>query len=245
MAASTRAAFIIDDNIGLDQEHMLEVCDLLAFLNKRKTPRMVFLQLSAQSIVQFADNMDRMKAAGLHAVFVGFETMSRRDLKNVSKPSSPSVNKEAAHILRANRIGIVAGCIFGFPDDDAATIQESFRAIIDLRPDVIYPQFLTPYPGTELREEMAASDLIESNDFSRYDGYTCNTRTKHLSNNELRTALHKEILKSFFNPKMLWGNHVVGQHPSLVIPFLSNLTRLAVNLLKKRDFPRQEFDFRF
>lgn len=243
ISKSKKAVFIVDDNIGLDKEHLMELCDLLNILNKQGTPRMHTIQLSAQTVAKYPDMVAKMGKAGFGMVFVGFETMNRRALKDVSKSSSPEINSEAAKILRANGIAIIAGCIFGFPDDDLAAISESFDAILELRPDIIFPQYLTPYPGTAIREEMEAAGLITSNDFSRYDGYTCNVRTKKISNRELRVALQKEILKSFFNPKLLIGNKVVTRFPSAVLPFMNNIYCLARNILKDQDCPRQKFVF--
>lgn len=243
VSKSKDAVFIVDDNVGLDRDHLMELCGLLGTLNRNVQQRSYIIQLSAQTIAASPDVIALMGKAGFKLVFVGFETMDMRALSGVSKPSSPELNREAARILRANGMTIVAGCIFGFPDDGIDSIRESFDAIIDLRPDIIYPQYLTPYPGTVLRGEMEAMGLIESNDFSRYDGYTCNVKTKKLSNSQLRRALQKEILKSFFNPKLLIGNRAVLKFPSLVLPFASNLISLARDIIKDQDPPRQKFIF--
>jgi radical SAM superfamily enzyme YgiQ (UPF0313 family) len=240
IAPGKRAVFIVDDNIGLDKAHLEELCGLLSVVNRNRE-RHVFIQMSAATIAQSPTLVEKMRKAGFEAIFVGFEAMDRRALKEAGKPSNPEVNREAARILRANRIVIVAGCIFGFPEDDAAAVADSFRAIIDLRPDVIYPQYLTPYPGTELRREMAAADLIDSHDFARYDGYTCNVRTRKLSGPALRRAVQWALLKSFLAPRLLWGNQVVGRNPGVVVPFAANFLHVLENLLLDRDSPRQDF----
>jgi radical SAM superfamily enzyme YgiQ (UPF0313 family) len=240
LAPGKRAVFIVDDNIGLDKAHLEELCGLLSVINRGRE-RLVIIQMSAATIAQSPELVAKMREAGFGAVFVGFEAMDRRALKEAGKPSNPEANRAAARILRANRIAIIAGCIFGFPDDDRAAVADGFRAIIDLRPDVLYPQYLTPYPGTELRAEMAAADLIDSHDFARYDGYTCNIRTRKLANAELRRAVQWEIMKTFMTPKLLWGNQFVGRHPGVVVPFAWNFLHTLGNIVLDRESPRRDF----
>lgn len=242
LSPKKRGVFIVDDNIGLDQAHLEELCALLTMLNRRQE-RLLFIQMSASTIVQSPKLIEKMRQVGFKAVFVGFEAMDKRALQGTSKPSSPEVNREAARILRANRMMIIAGCIFGFPDDDGAAVADSFRAIIELRPDIIYPQYLTPYPGTVLRREMEECGLIDSNDFARYDGYTCNIRTRQLTNRELRIAVQREIIKSFFSPKLIWGNQALKQCPTAVFRFAANFFNLLGNFARNQDSPRQRFEF--
>jgi len=107
-------------------------------------------------------------------------------LKGVNKPTNPDTNKAAAVILRQHNIAILAGCIFGYPEDTKETVIENFRKIKLLKPDIIYAQFMTPYPKTVLRQEMMDEGLIVNKDgYKDYDGFVCNVRTRHLSQKEL------------------------------------------------------------
>ena len=51
-------------------------------------------------------------------------------------------------------IMVVAGLIFGFPDDDEADIVENYNFLKSLDADSAYCQILTPYPKTVMRQQL-------------------------------------------------------------------------------------------
>ncbi len=126
-------------------------------------------------------------------------------------------------------MAIIAGCIFGFPEDTRSSVIENFRMIKQLKPDMIYAQYLTPYPKTLLRQEMLDAGLVMNfSDYHAYDGFTCNIRTRHLSQTSLYRCLKKEGMKSNFDPSLISVNYFLRK---CTLPFLRTITMaVATNI---------------
>jgi anaerobic magnesium-protoporphyrin IX monomethyl ester cyclase len=203
-AQGTNAVFFSDDNITFDIEHFESICDAIVAngLNEMN----FVTQVTAVGIADNPQLVAKMEKANFRIVFVGFESMEPKYLKGMKKPTSPEKNRRAAELLRKHNIGIIAGCVVGYPEDNWDSITRQYKMIKELKPDAIYAQYLTPYPRTRVREELQAEDLITNNDFSRYDGFTCNIRTRHLSEQDLFRCLKSLTLRKMFDPRMIYVN---------------------------------------
>jgi hypothetical protein len=106
-------------------------------------------------------------------------------------------------------MGVNALFIVGFPNDTKESIQMNFRNLMKLKPDALYCQFITPYPKTEVREQLLAEGLVENvDDYTTYDGYHCNIRTRHLSREQLWDVFTRENIKSWW-PQIKSGNYFI------------------------------------
>jgi len=200
-ATGTRGVFLTDDNIIFAPNHFTALCE--AIIKHGLNDLYYSVQLSAAGIAKNPELIALMDKANFRSIFVGFESMLESNLKDMSKPTSPAINKTAAQLLRQNNMAIFAGVIAGYPDDTRETISENFRKIGELKPDALYAQYLTPYPKTEVRKDMLAEGLITNvNDLSLYDGFTCNIRTHHLSNVQLFKALKCEAFRFLLDPRI-------------------------------------------
>ncbi len=210
-ARGTQAVFFSDDNITYDVAHFHDICD--AIIANGLNDMIYLTQVTAVGLADNPDLVMKMEKANFKVAFVGFESMEPSALKEMKKPTSPEKNRRAAQLLRRHHIAIIAGCVVGYPDDDWESVTRQYRMIKALRPDSIYAQFLTPYPRTRVREELQAEDLITNNNFSRYDGFTCNIRTRHLSEQELFRCLKSLTLRKVFDPKMIFINAFLRMFP--------------------------------
>jgi radical SAM superfamily enzyme YgiQ (UPF0313 family) len=211
-----RAVFFVDDNITHDIEHFRRVCQAIV---QHGLHDLVYLtQVSAVGIAQNPELVADMDRANFRIAFVGFESMDPDALKGVKKPTSPEINRRAAALLRRHRIAIIAGCIFGYPEDTRESVVRNFRLILQLKPDMVYAQYLTPYPKTVLRREMLEAGLIVNlDDYRYYDGFTCNTRTRYLSREELYRCLKAEAFRGYFHPSLIAANYFVRNHPGFFL----------------------------
>jgi anaerobic magnesium-protoporphyrin IX monomethyl ester cyclase len=216
-----KTVFFVDDNITYDIDHFRRVCQ--AIIRNGLNDMSYLVQATALGIANNPELVADMDKANFRYVFVGFESMIPSALKGVNKPTNPDTNKAAAVILRQHGIAIIAGCIFGYPEDTKETVIENFRRIKLLKPDIIYAQFMTPYPKTVLRQEMMDEGLIVNKDgYKDYDGFVCNVRTRHLSQTELYRCLKKELAKCNFDPSLVMANY-----------FLRNCTYAFVKTITK------------
>jgi radical SAM superfamily enzyme YgiQ (UPF0313 family) len=215
----SKAVFFVDDNITHDIDHFRRVCRAIVLHGLNDMHYLV--QATAVGIAQNPDLVADMDRANFRYVFVGFEAMTPQALKGVNKPTNPEINRRAAALLRQHGMAIIAGCIVGYPEDTAASVRENIRLIRSLKPDMIYAQYLTPYPKTVLREEMLAAGLVTNlNDYGRYDGFSCNIRTHHLETRELYRILKGQMVLSHFDPSLIKANFFLRKCPR---PFLRSV----------------------
>jgi anaerobic magnesium-protoporphyrin IX monomethyl ester cyclase len=117
--------------------------------------------------------------------------------------------------------------------------------IEDLKPDLIYSQYLTPYPKTPVRQELLEAGLVVNvDDYKKYNGFQCNIRTRHLSRDELYNLMRGLGFKSNFKISLIVKNQFFRYHMryflrslgKIVAEGLYNLTR---DLLPKFLQPRK------
>jgi radical SAM superfamily enzyme YgiQ (UPF0313 family) len=223
----TQAVFFADDNLTFDIGHFRRLCRAIAAhgLNDLRYAT----QAAAAGLARNQELVAEMKRANFWMVFVGFESMTAGNLKDMDKPTSPEINRRAAALLRQHDMGIIAGVIFGFPEDTGASITQNYRLLKKMRPDLIYSQYLTPYPKTRLRREMLDAGLVANvDDFRTYDGFHCNIRTRRLDQAGLYRSLKLESLKSYFDPTLYVGNFFLRHNP---LAFFRAIGRAMLSIL--------------
>ena len=238
-----KAVFFVDDNITYDIDHFRQVCQ--AIVQHQLNDLCYLTQVSAAGIAQHPELVADMDRANFRITFVGFESMDPNALKGMKKPTSPELNRRAAALLRQHRIAIIAGLISGYPEDTRETVTQNWRMIEDLQPDLIYSQYLTPYPKTPVRQELLEAGLVvDVDDYTKYDGFHCNIRTRHLSRDELYNLMRGLGFKSNFKISLIVDNQFLRNHTryflrslgKVVAEGLYNLTR---DLLPKILQPRK------
>ncbi len=239
-ARGVRAVFFVDDNITCDVDHFRRLCRTI--VDEGLVDMQYVVQVTAAGIAQNPDLADAMAAANFRYAFVGFESMRTTGLRQMQKPTSPEINRRAARLLRDRDIALIGGLIAGYPDDTRDTLREDFRLFRELHADMLYAQYLTPYPRTVLRDELLAADLITNvDDFRTYNGFNCNVRTHHLTRDALHRAFKWEALKFSLRPWHLFGNRLLHRHAgellkSVGYTFLSDVFNVITARGVRRSF---------
>lgn len=204
-AAGTEIVFLSDDNITYDTEHFSAICR--AITDNGLNDMLYGIQASAYGIAKNPALVELMDRANIRLINLGLESMDPETLKYMKKATSIEINREAVRLLKAHNMGINALFIVGFPEDTKQSIRTNFRNLMELGPDTLYCQFITPYPKTEIREQLLAAGLVENrDDFSQYDGYHCNIRTRHLTREQLWNVFTMENIRSWW-PQIRGGNY--------------------------------------
>ena len=92
--------------------------------------------------------LKQMHEAGCSQLLYGYESFSKRVLKNVGKGATPEANEKSLRITLEAGIRPVPNQMMGFPDDFHDSLIECVEAWNRLGIEV-FPFFATPYPGTE------------------------------------------------------------------------------------------------
>jgi radical SAM superfamily enzyme YgiQ (UPF0313 family) len=181
----SKAIFISDDNITIDGQRYLELNDEII---KAKFNMTFAVQASVKGLKKTPGLAEKMAKAGTKFVFLGIENTSDSALHFMHKSNQlkSSDTAEVVKELKKNGIMIIGGFIFGYPEDTRETMLENFRYAKKLGVDVQLFNILTPHLKTELRDELLKEGLITNiDDYSKYNHYAANVRTRHLSAEQL------------------------------------------------------------
>jgi radical SAM superfamily enzyme YgiQ (UPF0313 family) len=209
---NTRMIFIADDNMVLDSERVITICD--AIISRNYKGLNFTVQADCISISRNEEMVSKMSMAGIKTIFLGIENVSRKNLMAVYKGDIVNASRKAVKLCHKYGIMVFAGMIFGFPDDDESDIIENYNFLKSLDAEFAYCQILTPYPKTKLRQQLMDLGMVTNlNDYKRYNGILANIRTQHLETEQLQYLvwLHRQKIIGWWEPseqlksqKTLW-----------------------------------------
>jgi len=197
----TRWIFVADDNLVLEPERVLALCD--AIIARRYRGLNFVVQADCITMSRHEEMVRRMAQAGFKTIFLGIENVSKKNLKVAGKGNIVAASRQAVANCHKYGIMVVAGMIFGFPDDDEEDIIENYRFLRAIEADTSYCQILTPYPKTGMRQHLLDEGLVtNADDFTRYNGMWANVRTRHLSAEELQYLVwyHQQKVMGWWEP---------------------------------------------
>ena len=158
------AIFFADDNIIADKEFARQL--FLAL----KPHDINWMCQSSVNISREDELLKVMRESGCGAIFIGFESLSQKNLASMRK----GINQRYDYLQAIARIqshgmlvhsSFIVGCDFDTQDtfEDLINFIEEARLLMPLI------NILTPFPGTELFERFEREGRILHKDWSKYD----------------------------------------------------------------------------
>lgn len=196
-----RWVFIVDDNMVLDPQRVMDLCDAIIARGYRKLNLVV--QADCISMSRNEEMVKKMARAGFRSVFLGIENVSQKNLAAAHKGDIVTASQKAVEICHRHGIMVIGGLIFGFPDDDEQDIINNYQFLNTIDADAAYCQILTPYPKTEMRQQLLDQGLVTNPDnLKRYSGLWANVRTNHLSSDRLQYLFwyHRQKVLGWWKP---------------------------------------------
>ena len=220
-----RGVFFVDDNITIDVPRFKELCEEIRAAGLSHLRYIV--QASVHGIAKDATLAPAMARAGFDTVFMGIENAEDANVASLDiaakRGKTEDETPRAVRLLQENGIKAVGGFIVGNPDDDRAAIRRTFRYAGRLGLDFPIVQCLTPYPRTEMRDELLDEGLVTNpDDLTRYNGYMVNVRTRHLSSDEIARAMLWEGVKLYYDPRAAWRSRFFHDFPAFRGAMLRN-----------------------
>lgn len=199
---NTRFVFVTDDNMVLNPKRAIELCNAIKARGYRGLNLTV--QADCRSIAANEEMVRAMGEAGFRMIFLGIENVSEKNLTFMNKGNIIADTRRAIDLCHRHGIMVIAGLIFGLPDDDDETIKRNYEYFLSLYDGIPpYLQIITPYPKTRMHKEMMKAGLITNpSDFRWYNGQFANVRTNHLSSEELQYSFwyHRQTVLGWLKP---------------------------------------------
>lgn len=234
-AHGARGVFFADDNINLHPERFKALCR--AIVDNGLQMMEYVSQADVAGFARHPDLIDEMQRAGFSGVFLGIESVNPEHWRFLKKSNSWETTRTVVESLRKAGIYVAGGFILGNPDDDAATIRAAFRTARILPLDHAIMWCLTPYLGTDIREELLAEGLVTNTDqFERYNGFICNVRTRHLDHDALTRLIASEGLKLYLDPRFILRGNLWRTSPGIIRTYYACIAEFATKGYRNRLF---------
>lgn len=178
-----RSVFLIDDNFVVNANHVAVLCDAII----REKLDMFFMSTArVDMVLRHPEVFKKMADAGFIFLFLGLESFSDNALQNLKKQFKFQQIKSAIKILHNLGFIIQGNVILGADFSDTEQDLESTIQIAKSL-DVDIPTFsiLTPYPGTQLMDEVEKKNALISHDWRDFNWVTPTMRYPFLTPEQL------------------------------------------------------------
>jgi len=242
--------FFYDDNFAADRRRCRELLEAMtgAGMRFRWTTQV------RADVARDPELVALMRRAGCHTVFIGFESVNPRSLREMRKAQSVEELDRAVGVLRRHGIHIHGMFVLGFDQDDWETVRETVRWAKKARLTSTQFLILTPLPGSEFYDRVAAEGRICFKDWSLYDAHHAVFRPARFSLYDLQRA-QIESHKSFYSWRAQLRRFVGGRWLSLSLgQYARSLNRMwqsrnrtfmkALELLRPRRGAEVSVDYR-
>jgi len=238
--------FFVDDNITLNTKRMKRLCE--AIIDSGLDDIYYQTQASTSGIAKSKEVVDMMAKAGFDGVFLGIENALPRNIEFFGKAGMATDSEKAVKYLHEHRIIVSGGIISGNPDDTREDVLRNFELARKLKLDVPIFYIMTPYPKTEVREELINMGLVTNpDDVTKYDGIYANVKTKHLSTDELQYLVWKMNV-NYYNMEWYRSNNIIRRYPKwylkrtleLIPRYAKRRLQVALGLKTERDFYHED-----
>ncbi|KPA13030.1 radical SAM domain-containing protein [Candidatus Magnetomorum sp. HK-1] len=173
---------IADDLFTANKKRVIQFCEII------KDRKLSFVW-SAFSRVNTVDPeiLSMMKSAGCYAVSFGIESGNPEMLKRIQKGITREQARYASKCCKESGIRTHASFMVGLPGETHETLNDTLEFAESLGIEYGF-HFLSPFPGTTLRENINDYDLeIITNDWEKYDANQAIVKTSSLSPEDIDT----------------------------------------------------------
>jgi radical SAM superfamily enzyme YgiQ (UPF0313 family) len=146
--------------------------------------------------------VELMARAGCEAVLLGVESMDENALTLYRKRATVDNNFEAVKNLKKHNIISLASTIVGTPQETHESINRNFGYLMELAPEMLWINILTPYIGTD--DWDLYQDRIFDRNWQHYDVYHSVMKLDNLSPSEVEFAQRRMMTMYYTRPKYMF-----------------------------------------
>ncbi|MGD2271514.1 MAG: radical SAM protein [Desulfobacterales bacterium] len=173
----------VDNNLGSDKDYLRRLCRELRKLEK------IWSAAVTIDVTDDASLVREMALSGCTGVFVGFESLTAKNLSDAKKKTPlPEDYARRVDIFHTHGIQVNASFVLGFDHDRPDVFKKTVNWVEKNRLACATFHILTPYPGTPFFRKLEKEKRILHRDWDRYDTAHVVFRPRHMTPNELRTG---------------------------------------------------------
>ncbi len=208
--------FIMDSLFIGKRSRVIDICNGII-------KRGLSLKWGCEAHVRFVDTelVKIMESAGCYDMAFGIESGVQRLLDAVNKKTTLDQIRNAVHLVKNNTKIKVSGLfILGLPGETKADTLQTIRFAKSLPLDIAQFSILTPYPGSEIFDNLRAKGelddglrpggTLDTSVWLRYSSYISYTDknpiwvTPEQTPEQLKTLQKRALREFYFRPKHFW-----------------------------------------
>jgi radical SAM superfamily enzyme YgiQ (UPF0313 family) len=188
----------VDNNLGSNRPYLRALCEALRPLEKIWSAAVSIDVTDDPSLVR------AMALAGCTGVFVGFESLTDRNLADARKKTPlASDYTRRVRMLHDSGVQVNGSFVFGFDHDRPDVFERTVDWIEENRLECATFHVLTPYPSTPLFRQMEAEGRLLHRDWSLYDTAHAVFRPKNMTPEELEQG-YAWTYQRLFSHASIW-----------------------------------------
>jgi anaerobic magnesium-protoporphyrin IX monomethyl ester cyclase len=199
-----QAILIVDDNITVDVIRFENLCKEI--IHSKLNDIKYAVQASIPDLKRAPGLPKLMSETGVNICFLGIENIrdNNIDFLNTKQIQHHEI-QEIISELQGYGITVIGSFIIGNPEDTREIIYENFHYANTINVDIPLFLILTPFPKTDIRKELLNGGFITNeNDYSKYDLFHANVKTRYLTSHDLDKIRDEIAFKIFKNSSRLW-----------------------------------------
>lgn len=191
-----RHLYFLDDHLLGHQRFASELFEGMRGMGR------LFQGASTVDAILRGDLIEKAVEAGLRSVFIGFESLSAENLSGCNKKQNLRRDYEAV-VRRLSELGVMinASFVFGLDDDDKDVFQRTVDWAVQNGITTSTFHIMTPYPGTQLYQQMRLDGRITSYNWDHYNTREVVYAPKNMSPQQLKQG-YDRAYKNFYS----WSN---------------------------------------
>ncbi|HVE45639.1 MAG TPA: radical SAM protein [Acidimicrobiales bacterium] len=226
--------FFLDDDMAADLDYMAELAEEIL----RSGVKFTWGYQASIGLARDPKVLDLVARSGLHAVFTGFESVSREALIECNKKNRPGEYGALIGNLHKRGIAVEGGFIFGFDHDKPDVFEHTAEFVDRIDCDVAHFSILTPYPGTHTFSRMHDEGRITTFDWQRYNLYHVVHQPAQMTAQQLHDGIRKAY-RWFYGARRRYprfARHMLDRDPRF------NMAFAACNRNYDRRYRKLELD---
>ena len=173
---------IADEMFVLNKNHFMKLCELII---DRGYDFNIWAYARVDTVKE--KYLDTLKRAGVNWLALGIESGNRKVRQEVTKGRFTELDiKDIVRKIQSFDISVVGNFIFGLPEDDFETMEETYQLAKELKCEWTSFYSSMAYPGSELHNTIDEKDLPKTYTGYSQHSFDCKpTPTKYLSSEDV------------------------------------------------------------
>jgi radical SAM superfamily enzyme YgiQ (UPF0313 family) len=191
-------AVFVDNNLGSNPAYLRALCQSLEPLRKIWSAAVTIDVTDDPSLVR------AMALAGCTGVFVGFESLTDRNLSEARKKTPKAADyARRVRLLHDHGIQVNGSFVLGFDHDRGEVFPRTAEWIEENRLECATFHILTPYPATPLFRQLESEGRLLHRNWDLYDTAHAVFRPRHMSPEELEEG-YGWLYRRLFSHASIW-----------------------------------------